>query len=408
MTHETKPDGLLDSFLEKPRMPRFNQASAAKASSFSTELDWLGNPIDLRDTSQISMKQVDFAISPIFAAGRAALITGLGASSKSTLLKQLAVSVTTGRDVLGMSIPQVGKAVLILAEDTEEDAHRSLDAIFKSMQLSDHEISLVQDRLYIFAAAGKDCVIVSGEEGKTSVRVEKLLELVSKLSDVRLIGLDPAIALTRGRELDEVAQRELANTVERIAIKTGAAVLVISHAAKSIQHQQEISSHASRGSGAITDAFRLEVLMKVMTPKEAKTFRVQEVNRHQYVRMQVTKANSLPPALMQPTWLERVSGGALTLANLAPAVPTASERARRGLELFFEAEQETGVPHSLKLTYVKWKTMALSAGLLTGATTSARDMSARRLFSSIKEANWIHEVEDEWTATTVGEQEILD
>jgi hypothetical protein len=35
-------------------------------------------------------------------------------------------------------------------------------------------------------------------------------------------------------------------------------------------------------------------------------------------------------------------------------------------------------------------------------------MSARRLFSSIKEANWIHEVEDEWTATTVGEQEILD
>lgn len=187
MTHETKPDGLLDSFLEKPRMPRFNQASAAKASSFSTELDWLGNPIDLRDTSQISMKQVDFAISPIFAAGRAALITGLGASSKSTLLKQLAVSVTTGRDVLGMSIPQVGKAVLILAEDTEEDAHRSLDAIFKSMQLSDHEISLVQDRLYIFAAAGKDCVIVSGEEGKTSVRVEKLLELVSKLSDVRLI-----------------------------------------------------------------------------------------------------------------------------------------------------------------------------------------------------------------------------
>jgi hypothetical protein len=408
MTLDTKPDGLFDSFSEKSRMPRFNQPSATEASSFSAELDWLGNPIDLRDTSQISMKHVDFAISPIFAAGRAALITGLGASSKSTLLKQLAVSVTTGRDVLGMSIPQVGKAVLILAEDTEDDSHRSLDAIFKSMQLSNHEISLVQERLYIFAAAGKDCVIVSGEDGKTSVRVEQLLDFVSQLGDVRLIGLDPAIALTRGRELDELAQRELANTVERIALKTGAAVLVISHAAKSIQHQQEISSHASRGSGAITDAFRLEVLMKVMTPKEAKTFRVQEINRHRYVRMQVTKANSLPPTLMKPTWLERVSGGALTPASLTPAAPTSWERVRRGLEIFFESDQETGAPQSFKLTYAKWKTMALNAGLLTGATTSARDMSARRLFSSIKEANWIHEVEGEWTATSEAEHEILD
>ncbi len=405
---ETKPIGLLDSFSDKPRMTSFNQPSATETSSLSANLGWLGNPIDLRDTNEISQKKVDFAIAPIFAAGRAALVTGLGASSKSTLLKQLAVAITTGRDVLGMSIPQVGKAVLILAEDTEEDAHRSLDAIFKSMQLSDLEISLVQDRLYIFAAAGKDCVIVSGEDGKTSVRVEQLLEFVSQLSDVRLIGLDPAIALTRGRELDEVAQRELANTVERIAIKTGAAVLVISHAAKSIQHQQEISSHASRGSGAITDAFRLEVLMKVMTTKDAKTFRVQEINRHQYVRMQVTKANALPPALIKPTWLERVSGGALTLASLTPAAPTSWERVRRGLEIFFESNQETGAPQSLKLTYAKWKTMALSSGLLTGTTTSARDMSARRLFSSIKEANWIHEVEGEWTATSEGEQEILE
>jgi len=298
--------------------------------------------------------------------------------------------------------------VLILAEDTDEDSHRSLDAIFKSMNLSDHEISLVQERLFIFAAAGRDCVIVTGEDGKTSVRVELLLEYISQLKDVRLIGLDPAIALTRGRELDELAQRELANTVERLAIKTGAAVLVVSHAAKSIQYQQEIGSHASRGSGAITDAFRLEVLMRVMTTKEAKASRVPNINRHQYVQMQVTKANSLPPALMKPTWLERGSGGALILATLAPAAPTAWERTRRGLEIFFEEEQKNGMPHSVNLSFLAWKTKAMNVGLLTGTTSSARDMSARRLFTSLKDANWIFEEGDTWKVTSEGEHEMLD
>ena len=76
---ETKPIGLLDSFSDKPRMTSFNQPSATETSSLSANLGWLGNPIDLRDTNEISQKKVDFAIAPIFAAGRAALVTGLGA-----------------------------------------------------------------------------------------------------------------------------------------------------------------------------------------------------------------------------------------------------------------------------------------------------------------------------------------
>lgn len=408
MMRAEKSSTLMEAFSNKPATNLVGKASLELKKSIPEIHDWLGSAIDLRDTNKISQKKVDFAIAPIFAAGRAALVTGLGASSKSMLLKQLAVAVTTGRDTLGMSIPKPGKAVLILAEDTDEDSHRSLDAIFKSLNLSDHEISLVQERLYIFAAAGKDCVIVTGEDGKTSMRVELLLEYISQLKDVRLIGLDPAIALTRGRELDELAQRELANTVERLAIKTGAAVLVVSHAAKSIQYQQEIGSHASRGSGAITDAFRLEVLMRVMTTKEAKASRVPNINRHQYVQMQVTKANSLPPALMKPTWLERGSGGALILATLAPAAPTAWERTRRGLEIFFEEEQKNGMPHSVNLSFLAWKTKAMNVGLLTGTTSSARDMSARRLFTSLKDANWIFEDGDTWKVTSEGEHEMLD
>ncbi len=408
MMAETKTTTLMDSFSSKRTMQSSGVTSRHSKKNLSANLSGLGWSIDLHDTSRISQKKVDFAISPIFPAGRAALVTGLGASSKTMLMKMLGVAVATGRDVLGMSVPKAGKVVLILAEDTEEDAHRSLDAIFKSMNLSEHEITLLHENLHIFPAAGKDCVLVSGDDGKPSQRIENILNLVAQLGDVRLIGFDPAIALTKGRELDEIAQRELANTVERLAIKTKAAVLVTSHAAKSIQYQQEIGSHASRGSGAITDAFRLEVLMRVMTAKESKSFRIPENNRHQYVRLQVTKANSLPPALMQPKWLERIDGGALTLATLTPAAPASGERARKGLELFFEADQESGELGSVSLSYPAWKAKALNEGLLTGLTSSARDMAARRLFTTIKDSKWICEDGEHWKVTNEGEQEILE
>jgi RecA-family ATPase len=312
---------------EKPHFFGASPHASVKEERISAGLAWLEQPLDLRDTHRIASEDVDYAISPIFPAKRAALITGLGASSKSTLLKQLAIAVTTGRSALGFNIPKPGKAVLVLAEDTAEDAYRSLDAIFHSMNLSDHEVELVYKRLFIFAAAGKDCVIVSNSnsnsnsnsvEDVASKRLAKLIRFIKSLGDVRLVGLDPAIALSRGRELDEQAQRDLAETVNNIAKDTKAAVLVISHAAKSVQYQQEVVSHASRGSGAITDAFRLEVLMRVMTSKEAKAYQIVDAQRHRFVRMQVTKANSLPPDLMQPTWLERVTGGALKLVNLAP------------------------------------------------------------------------------------------
>ncbi|WP_161499751.1 hypothetical protein [Limnohabitans sp. TS-CS-82] len=180
--------------------------------------------------------------------------------------------------------------------------------------------------------------------------------------------------------------------------------IVISHAAKSVQYQQEVGSHASRGSGAITDAFRLEVLMRVMTPREAKDFRIDDLQRHRFVRMQVTKANSLPPDLMHPVWLERVNGGALTLSSLKPATVT---RPRSALELFFEANPETGELSPISLSFATWKVKALDAGLLTGKTDSARDMSARRLLATIKSSKWIEVHQGIYKPTDEGIAELL-
>ena len=403
---KTKKLGLLNSLSGLPVQSTSvaERTVTNEAVTCVQALDWLEPPLNLKNTARIADESIDYALFPIFRAGRAALITGLGASSKSTLLKELAVAVTTGKTTLGMSVAQRGKAVLVLAEDTAEDAYRSLDAIFRSMNLSDEEMSQVFERLFIFASAGKDCVLVSGDGENTSSRLTQLIAYIKELGDVRLVGLDPAIALTRGRELDEIAQRDFANSVEKIAIETGAAVIVISHAAKSVQFQHEIGSHASRGSGAITDAFRLEVLMRVMTAKEAKEFRIDEVQRYRFVRMQVTKANALSPDLMMPVWLERQGGGALKLANLKPA---SVSKPRSALALFFEPDSETGELAPVKLSLAAWKIKASDADLLTGKSAPARDMSARRLHASVLSSNWIFNSEGLWKPTEKGITEIL-
>jgi hypothetical protein len=44
------------------------------------------------------------------------------------------------------------------------------------MHLTDDEISQVHERLFIFAAAGRDCVIVSNEGEQTTLRLQQLID----------------------------------------------------------------------------------------------------------------------------------------------------------------------------------------------------------------------------------------
>ncbi|MDI9331161.1 MAG: hypothetical protein QM527_07605 [Alphaproteobacteria bacterium] len=113
MKKENQKMGLIDSFANLPDQSPFGAGRSFKEDvpfQVST-LDWLEPPLNLRDTVRVANEAMDYAISPIFRAGRAALITGLGASSKSTLLKELAIAVTTGKAALGMTVPSPGKAV---------------------------------------------------------------------------------------------------------------------------------------------------------------------------------------------------------------------------------------------------------------------------------------------------------
>jgi hypothetical protein len=89
---------------------------------------------------------------------------------------------------------------------------------------------------------------------------------------------------------------------------------------------------------------------------------------------------------------------------LKPATVT---RPRSALELFFEANPETGELSPISLSFATWKVKALDAGLLTGKTDSARDMSARRLLATIKSSKWIEVHQGIYKPTDEGIAELL-
>ena len=384
---------------------------ARRSPESNERLDWLPDPVILDVLETVGVRPIEFTVEGLLMRGRAHLLTGLGGASKTTFLSQLAVGIASGHPVLGWPVQEAGDVVLLLAEDTKEDAQRLIYDVLKTQPLSESEKSEACKRLHIFAAAGSDCTIVGPGPSDSHSRLEDLIAFCNSLPNIRLIGLDPAIALSKGRELDELDQRALANAVEKLAIQTGASVVLVSHAAKSVQYQNEIGSHYSRGSGALTDALRLEMLLRVMTTKEARSFGIQEDDRQNYVRFQVTKANRLPPSAMKARWFMRAEAGVLTPAAIEVALDSGgliNEKEFSALQIFLRPDETSGELEPCALDFAGWKSECLSKKLVTGSNPSAQYMSARRLLQSLQQKSWVSQnPAGFWSLTEQGFEALL-
>lgn len=300
---------------------------------------------------------------------RAHLLTGAGGSSKTRMLYHLAVGAILGRLPWGWKIERTGSAVLFLAEDTNDNVHRTLHALIEFGDITEAEAALIAERLFVFPLAGKDAVLlgnVSGSLIETSY-AEGMRERCKSIPGLVFIGVDPVIAFTEGDEMNAAHQRRLGELFDRLAIETRACVVATSHAAKHIQNAEEVGSHSSRGSGAITDAVRAEFTMRTMTADEGRKHGITEIeHRRAFVQLAATKGNELPPSAFAPIWLKRGPGGVLELADLAaPTSDPVGPRERAALDVLRQLAA-TSTP-MLK----DWRDACAAEGLLTGTTPFA-------------------------------------
>lgn len=354
-------------------------ASIAGMRGEPSEPNWPG-PGEIGGMLREPAPQVEWLATNRLPKGRAAAITANGGGSKTTFQATVAVGAVVGRTTFGWPIAQTGAAVLLLAENTAAETHRALAKVASALEIADHERAQVEQRLRVFSLAGQRSTLLElrpGGELRETWRVDALREELAKLSDLVFVGLDPAIALSEGAEKEPAHQRRLGELVDRLAIETGAAVLLATHAPKSLASVDDVAGHVSRGSGALTDALRAEWVLRGMTAAEAKRFRVdpESADRRRWVRLAATKGNELPPEAFEPTWLMRGPGGVLLAADLAHA-RGAEPLARREEQalVILEDLAKTGVP---KLA--EWRAACVEAGVITGHTEAAQAKAMNRV-----------------------------
>jgi hypothetical protein len=321
--------------------------------------------------------------------GRGIIISGTGGSSKTRLVYQLAVGSVLERVPWDWQIESTGRALLVLTEDTAGDVHRNIYNICKSMELTADERKRVFAGLIIYPLAGKDCCLLTRDSTGALVVTDLYRGLERKiieLEDVKFVGLDPALSLTEGNEMDQGDQRKLGREVDNLAVRTGATVALVSHAPKASLNREELESHNSRGGGSITDVLRAEFSMRTMTASEAKKAGINDIEeRKRHVQLVATKGNVLPASAYVPVWFRRDDTGTLEAVQVQFTDGANGPTTKDLMALDVLKNISEDMPKPLD----EWRSACVAQGVVTGTTPDARAKSMQRTIKKLAGAGMI-------------------
>ena len=360
----------------------FDQQMGVKPEQATQKPIW-DTPLDLPSLFNTEPEEIRWFIKKRLISGRGAVVSGIGGSSKTTLIKQLAVGAVLGRLPWDWEISTTGRALLVLTEDTPGEAHRALHNACLAMELTNEEKWNVYNGVVIYPLAGEDVILLK-KNTKNSLEnsplFESLIEKIQSMRDCVFVGLDPALSLTDGDELDQGHQRRLGKMCDNLAVLTGSTVMLVAHAPKATR--EEITSHNSRGGGALVDAVRTEFVMRTMTSKEAGKAGITDTEeRFRHVQLVSVKGNFLPPAAYKPVWLRRDDYGMLHGSDISfdEKKPGPSKEDSDSLFVLQELYKSGAYPKTKE-----WRAALVEEGIIKEGTGKAMESSMTRIRQSLQ------------------------
>lgn len=234
-------DALLDKVFD---IDLDDEATTVEFDGFAVDpADWHGMPIPERN-----WLWPDWILKR-----KVSALYGDGGVGKTTLIMQLAVAVALGLNFLGEEVAQ-GPVFMLLAENEQEDTHRSLDAVTRHYGVS---LSDLRGRMLIASRAAEDNALAHFlPEGISSTEVyEKILEEVRGLKPA-LIVLDPLSEIFTGNENVRTDAYAFVNKIcRRLAQEVDAAVVILAHPSASGMTTGEGTSGTTGWSGALRARF---------------------------------------------------------------------------------------------------------------------------------------------------------
>jgi RecA-family ATPase len=213
---------------------------------------------------------------------QAGLFSGEGGTGKSIIELTKDVAHVAGKDWLG-SLPELGPAIYIGAEDEEDELHRRLAAIAAHYGVTFDE--LIAGGLHVLCLLGQDATLcaISGKSGRVEV-TDLYRQLYEAAGDIKPknISIDTLSRAFAGNEIDRAQVYAFAMHMQALAMVAGGSATILSHPSL----QGIASGTGLSGSTAWHSAFRFRQYLKGFKPADGEQpdndLRELEFKKNQY------------------------------------------------------------------------------------------------------------------------------
>jgi AAA domain/Bifunctional DNA primase/polymerase, N-terminal len=247
----------LDAGEAKPHPDLDERATAdtkASAEQPPFPLQWL----DMSNWDNEPVPERKWAIRDRVPLNQAGLFSGEGGTGKSILELTKNVAHVAGRDWL-RSMPEMGPALYIGAEDEADELHRRIAAIASHYRVTFRE--LIEGGLHVLCLLGQDATLcaASGKSGKIEVTglYRQLYEAAGDIKP-KNISIDTLSRAFAGNEIDRVQVYAFAMHMQALAMVANGSVTVLSHPSL----QGIASGSGISGSTAWHGAFRFRQYLR--------------------------------------------------------------------------------------------------------------------------------------------------
>lgn len=224
--------------------------------------------------------------------GTVACVIAPGGVGKTTFLTSAALSLVTGRHLLGKPVWGGKKRVWIWnLEDDGDELARAIQAAAKHHGIAPADIV----GLHVDSGLeGRGLCTATIRDGQFHLYESVYRHLARELKrrQIDALFLDPFVSSHEVDENDNSRIDRIAKAWARVARDANCSIVLVHHASKN--GSGEVTAQSSRGASALVNAARSALVVNRMDDAEAQRLGISADDRRRYIRVQDDKANRAP------------------------------------------------------------------------------------------------------------------
>ncbi|MBW8296180.1 AAA family ATPase [Sphingopyxis sp.] len=224
--------------------------------------------------------------------GTVACVIAPGGVGKTTFLTSAALSLVTGRQLLGKPVWGGQKRVWIWnLEDDGDELARAIQAAAKHHGIAPADLT----GLYVDSGLeGRTLCTATIRDGQFHLFEPVFRQLARELKrrEIDALFLDPFVSSHEVDENDNARVDRIAKAWARVARDANCSIVLVHHASKN--GSSEVTAQSSRGASALVNAARSALVVNRMDETEAQRLGIMADDRRRYIRVQDDKANRAP------------------------------------------------------------------------------------------------------------------